>query len=75
MHSFEVDVLDSIHLLSCFENRARHSQVLYCDSGAVEDGDLSIGNSAGYFSKEITASLPIACVLHLDRFVIQLNFT
>ncbi len=28
MHSLKVDVLDLTHLLSGFENRARHSQVL-----------------------------------------------
>jgi len=47
MHSLKVDVLDLTHLLSGFENRARHSHVLDCDSGAVENGDLSIGNSSG----------------------------
>ena len=40
MPSSKVDVLDLTHLLSRFENRARHRQVLDCDSGAVEDGDL-----------------------------------
>ncbi len=47
MHSLKVDVLDLTHLLSGFENRTRHSQVLDCDSGAVKNGYLSIGNSAG----------------------------